>query len=144
MAAAAERHRFEVWERWDVWMSADPLISIVDNDATLRRAIRGLVRSFGFIAEEFESAAGFLKSDHLSLTRCLIAEVQMPEMTGLELHRRLVALGIQIPTVLITSYPDEATRARALKAGVNCYLPKPIKPDALLDCIRSALASRSG
>lgn len=123
-------------------MSTDLLISVIDNDASVRGAITGLVRALGFTAEEFQSATDFLQSDHVLRTDCLIADMQMPGMTGLELHRRLAALGTPIPTVLVTAYPDDTTRTRALKAGVRCYLAKPCKPDDLLDCIRSALAHR--
>ncbi len=120
-------------------MSDQPLISIVDDDESAREAIAGLVRSLGFVVAEFESAADFLKSDHLSRTACLIADVRMPGMTGPELHNYLTAAGTPIPAVLITAYPDEAAHARALKPGVRCYLAKPLDPDELLACIRSAI-----
>ena len=120
-------------------MSDHTLISVVDDDESAREAVAGLVRSLGFVAAEFESAADFLKSDHLSRTACLIADVRMPEMTGPELYSHLMALGTRLPTVLITGYPDETARARALKAGVRCYLAKPLKPDELLACIRLAI-----
>jgi FixJ family two-component response regulator len=120
------------------------LISIVDDDESAREAVAGLVRSLGFVAAEFESAADFLKSDHLSRTACLIADVRMPGMTGPELHNYLTASGALIPTVLITAYADEAARNRALKAGVRCYLAKPLKPDELLACIRSAIGDGKG
>lgn len=115
------------------------LISIVDDDESVREATKGLVRSLGFPAQAFPSAKAFLTSRHLRRTACLIADVNMPGMTGLELHRRLVASGKTIPTVLITAYPDESVRARALSAGVICYLSKPFDEDDLLVCIRSAL-----
>jgi FixJ family two-component response regulator len=120
-------------------MSDHTLISIVDDDESAREAVAGLVRSLGFVAAEFESAADFLESDYLSRTACLIADVRMPEMTGPELYSRLMASGTRIPTVLITAYADEAARARALKAGVRCYLAKPLRPDDLLACIQSAI-----
>ena len=97
------------------------------------------MRALGFSAEAFGSAEDFLKFDRLRNTACLIADVQMPQMSGLELHRRLVASGVFIPTILITAYPDDSIRARALEAGVICYLTKPFKKDHLLDCIQSAL-----
>jgi len=120
-------------------MSEQPLISIVDDDQSAREAVAGLVRSLGFVVAEFESVADFLKSDLLSRTACLIADVRMPGMTGPELHNHLTAVGTPIPAVLITAYPDEAAHARALKAGVRCYLAKPLEPDELLACIRSAI-----
>jgi FixJ family two-component response regulator len=125
-------------------MSDHTLISIVDDNESSREAVAGLVRSLGFVAAEFESAADFLKSDHLSRTACLIADVRMPGMTGPELHNYLTASGTPIPTVLITAYPNEAAHARALKAGVRCYLAKPLKPDELLACIRSAIGDGNG
>lgn len=120
-------------------MSANLLISIIDDDESAREAAVGLVRALGFTAIEFQSAADFLKSDHLSRTACLIADMRMPGMTGLELYRHLITMGTPIPTVLVTAYTDEADRNRALKAGVRCYLAKPLKPDELLACIRSAI-----
>jgi FixJ family two-component response regulator len=116
-----------------------PLISIVDDDEAVREATKGLMRALGFVAEAFGSAEDFLKFERLQGTACLIADVQMPQMTGLELHRRLVAAGVSIPTILITAYPDDGVRARALKAGVICYLTKPFNKDDLLGCIHSAL-----
>jgi FixJ family two-component response regulator len=116
-----------------------PLISIVDDDESLRKATKGLMRALGFLAETFASAEEFLKFDRLRSTDCLIADVQMPGMSGLELHRRLVATGESIPTILITAYPDDSMRARALEAGVICYLAKPFSKDRLLVCINSAL-----
>jgi FixJ family two-component response regulator len=95
--------------------------------------------ALGFLAEAFASAEDFLKSERFQRTSCLIADMQMPGMTGLELHARLVAVGRPIPMILITGYPDERSRARALEAGITCYLTKPFSEDALLDCIRSAL-----
>jgi FixJ family two-component response regulator len=114
------------------------LISIVDDDEAAREAVVALVRVLGFTAAPFRSAAEFLKSVCLPRTDCLIADMQMPGMTGLELYRHLVAAGQSIPTILVTAYPDEAVRAFALSAGVRCFLAKPLKPDALLGCIRSA------
>lgn len=125
-------------------MSANLLISIIDDDGSARDAVAGLVRALGFTAAEFQSAADFLNSSQLVRTDCLIADVRMPGMTGLELYRHLIAVGAPIPTVLVTAYPDEAVRARALQAGVRCYLAKPLEPDALLACIRSAIGDGNG
>src|SRR3546814_13706716 len=106
-----------------------------------REAVWGLVRALGFTATEFQSAAEFLKSSHLLQTACLIPDMRMPGMTGLELYRHLIAVGTPIPTVLVTAYPHEAVRARALKEGSRCYMAKPLEPDALPGCISSALTS---
>jgi FixJ family two-component response regulator len=120
------------------------LISIVDDDEAARVAVAALVRSLGFVTVVFESAADLLKSDHLARTACLIADVRMPGMTGPELHSYLAASGAPIPTVLITAHADEAARERARKAGVRCYLTKPLNPDELLACIYSAIGDANG
>lgn len=115
------------------------LISVVDDDESVREGVTDLIGTLGFSAISFASAEDFLNSDQLHSTSCLIADVQMPGMTGLELYRKLVASGRAIPTLLITAYPDERVRVRALKAGVLCYLIKPFAEDEFLDCIHSAL-----
>jgi CheY-like chemotaxis protein len=124
---------------WKIRLSNQPLISIVDDDEAVREATKGLMRALGFLAEAFGSAEDFLKFDRLQSTACLIADVQMPHMSGLELYRRIAASGISIPTILITAYPDDGTRLRALEAGVIGYLTKPFNINDLLACIRSAL-----
>lgn len=111
----------------------------MDDDEALREATKGLMRAVGFLAETFGSGEDFLKFDRLHTTACLIADVHMPQMSGLELHRRLVMSGVSIPTILITAYPDDSGRERALKAGVIGYLTKPFNMDDLLVCIKSAL-----
>jgi FixJ family two-component response regulator len=124
---------------------AKPLISIVDDDESMREAIKGLMRSQGYRVEAVASAQEFLSSRHVRRTSCLIADMQMPGMTGLGLHRHLSASGEPIPTILITAYPVNGVRKRALSAGVLGYLSKPFEEDDLLACIRSALIhDRSG
>jgi FixJ family two-component response regulator len=115
------------------------LISIVDDDQPFRESMRKLVMLLGYSVEEFPSAADFLASRFLPETACLITDVHMPGMTGLELHGRLVNLGYAIPTILVTAYFDEVVRDRALKAGVVCYLGKPMDDEDLERCLRSAL-----
>ena len=117
----------------------NPLISVVDDDESMREAIRGLMKSLGYTAEAFASAEEFLNSHKAPRTSCLIADVQMPGMTGLELHHHLVSSGKTIPTILITAYPDDSVRERALGDGVVCYLSKPFDESDLLTCIRSSL-----
>lgn len=97
------------------------------------------MRSFGYTVEAFASAADFLASPRLNETACLIADINMPAMTGLELFRKLNETARPIPTILITAYPDEAVRTRALKDGVLCYLKKPFRDDVLLRCVQLAL-----
>ena len=120
-------------------MPKKPVISIVDDDPSVREGTVDLLDSMGFIAEPFERADDFLQSNRLHSTSCLISDVRMPGMTGLELHNRLVESGNVIPTILITAFPNDRDRERALQAGVKCYLTKPFNEDDLLACIRSAL-----
>jgi FixJ family two-component response regulator len=101
--------------------------------------MRRLMRSLGYPVEVFSSATDFLASPRLLETACLIADVQMPAMSGLDLHRSLVAAGQAIPTILVTAYPNDVDRARALNAGVVCYLAKPIDGTLLTGCLREAL-----
>ena len=103
--------------------------------------MRKLVTLLGYTVEAFASATDFLKSPLVAETDCLVADVQMPGMTGVELHKHLVEAGRAIPTILVTAYPNEAVRNRALKDGVVCYLPKPVDDDHLERCLRSALQS---
>jgi FixJ family two-component response regulator len=117
------------------------LISIVDDDQSFRESMRQVVMLLGYTVEAFPSAADFLASRLLPETACLVADVQMPAMTGVELHRHLVDAGYAIPTILVTAYPDEAIRDQAVRDGVVCYLGKPVDPDHLDRCLRSALQS---
>jgi FixJ family two-component response regulator len=118
------------------------LISIVDDDESVREAMQGLMKSLGFAVEAFASAEEFLASDTRDHAACLITDMQMHGLTGLGLHDRLVASGSPVPTIMITAYPDERVRARALQAGVVCYLVKPFNESDLLTCIRSVLDRR--
>ena len=120
-------------------MSQRSVIAVVDDDESVREAVAGLLKSFGYRAVPFERAEDFLNFSDLNNTACLIADVQMPGMTGLELQSRLVASGKSIPTILITAYPEQTVRARALQNGVRCYLAKPFRDEELLSCIRSAI-----
>ena len=115
------------------------LISIVDDNQPFRESMRKLVMLLGYTVEAFSSAADFLASRLLPETACLIADVHMPGMTGIELHRHLVDAGYAIPTILVTAYPDEVVGDRALKDGVVCYLSKPVDDNHLERCLRSAL-----
>src|SRR5258705_13014397 len=102
-------------------LSKTPVISIVDDDESVRAAIGGMVESFGFTVGTFGSADEFLKSNHLHNTACLILDIQMPGMSGLELHHRLINCGRRIPTMFVTAFPDPRARDRALQAGAVCY-----------------------
>jgi FixJ family two-component response regulator len=116
-----------------------PLIAIVDDDESVRLALQSLIRSVGLAARVFNSAADFLASANMSHVRCLILDVNMPGMSGLALHRQLVASGQAIPTILITGNPDDATCAEALRQGALRYLCKPFAEDDLLAWINVAL-----
>ena len=122
-------------------MAERTLISIVEDDQLFRESMLKLVTLLGYTVEAFASATDFLKSPLVAETNCLVADVQMPGMTGVELHKHLVGAGLAIPTILVTAYPNEAVRSRALKDGVVCYLPKPVDDDHLERCLRSALQS---
>ena len=116
-----------------------PLISIVDDDEMVRATTLDLINSMGFLVKAFASPDDFLKSDDLHNTSCLIVDMRMPAMTGLELHNRLVESGNAIPTILITAFPDDRDRVRARQSGVRCYLAKPFEEKELLKCIRAAV-----
>ena len=122
-------------------MPEHKLISIVEDDQLFRESMRKLMSSLGYSVAVFPSPASFLASPLLAETACLLADLHMPGMTGVELHRHLVAAGHRIPTILITAYPDDTLRHRALKDGVLCYLAKPVDDERLDRCIRSALQS---
>jgi FixJ family two-component response regulator len=116
------------------------VISIVDDDQPFRDSMRRLLRSLGYTVATFPSAAEFLASPRLATTDCLVADVHMPAMTGVELHRHLIDTGHTIPTILVTAYPDDRVQKRMLSQGVECYLPKPLEEAVLIDCLRAAVA----
>jgi FixJ family two-component response regulator len=122
-------------------LSKQLLISIVDDDGPFRESMEGLMRSLGYAVAAFSSAADFLASVRLGETSCLIADIHMPVMSGVELYRHLTKAGYAIPTILITAYPSEVERDRALKLGVLCYLRKPIDQLVLSRCLQAALTS---
>jgi FixJ family two-component response regulator len=117
------------------------LVSIVEDDRFFRDSMGRFMRSLGYTVEAFPSAADFLASTRLAETACLIADVHMPAMTGIELHRHLIAAGHTIPTILVTAYPNEVDQAHALNDGVVCYLRKPVDEQRLTRCLRAALTS---
>jgi FixJ family two-component response regulator len=118
-----------------------PLVSVVEDDQFFRDSMGRLMRSMGYAVESFPSAADFLASPRLAETDCLIADVHMPVMTGIELYRQLVDAEHAIPTILVTAYPNDADRASALNDGIVCYLRKPVNEEHLKRCLREALGS---
>ena len=115
------------------------LVSIVDDDESLRRSVRNLLTSVGFQVETFVSAEAFLESIHRENTGCLVADLRMPGMTGLDLLTHLATSGSRIPAVILTAHDDNEARRRTLEAGAIAFLGKPFRADALLDAVRSAL-----
>src|SRR5271154_19670 len=117
------------------------LIAVVEDDWFFRNSMRSLMKSLGYTVEAFSSASDFLASPHLVETACLIADVHMPAMTGVELCRHLIDTGYEIPTILVTGYPNDVDRVRALNDGVVSYLRKPVDENDLIRCLRAAFHS---
>jgi FixJ family two-component response regulator len=115
------------------------LVSIVEDDRFFRESLGRLMRSLGCAVDAFPSAAAFLASPRLSETACLITDVHMPAMTGLELCRHLIDAGQAIPTIIVTAYPNDVDRACALNGGAICYLRKPVDEQHLIRCLTVVL-----
>ena len=123
-------------------MSTSPLISVVEDDDSVRESLRRLIKSAGYAVQSFSSAEQFLKSDQFEQTRCLILDVKLPGMDGLELQRQLIADRRDIPVIFITAHGHDAARIRALRNGALEYLFKPFSEEALLDAIDTSLTAR--
>ena len=123
-------------------MSYPPFLSIIDDDESVREALWGLVRSVGFAVSTFASAEEFLNSGHFGNADCLILDVCMPGMGGIELQRQLVAGRHDVPVIFITAHEDEGVRTRALKGGAEAFLIKPFSEESLLGAIEAALSPR--
>ena len=123
---------------------ARKLISVVDDDESIRRSTGLLIESFGYRAAAFESAEGFLRCSQLRDTSCLIIDVQMPGMNGLQLQSQLAAEGCGIPIIFITAYDDNDSRRQAMQAGAVAFLGKPFSDEQLLQAISSALQHGEG
>jgi len=117
-----------------------PLISVVDDDESVRDAIQNVLRSAGLRAETFASAEDFLDTGHLEDSDCVVLDIRMPGMSGLQLQRRLADDGYAVPTIFVTAYADEAARHQAIEAGASAFLRKPFDPDGLLRSVRSVLS----
>jgi len=114
------------------------MISIVDDDECAREATAGLIRSLGYALATYASAEDFLGSDYVNNTSCLITDVNMPGLSGVELYQRLRVDGFAAPTIFVTGHPDETTRTQVLAAGAVAFLSKPFAKRALLDCLNAA------
>lgn len=113
-------------------------VAIVDDDPAALAALGGLVDALGYRPLCFSDPADVLASDQLRSVDVLVADIRLRDFSGIVLHRRLRAQGLDVPTILVTAYPDEATSQRALRAGFHGYLAKPVVPEELLACLRWA------
>ena len=125
----------------EMYVSKVPMISIVDDDESVRETLKGLMRSFGLKASAFASAEEFLDSNRLHDTACLITDVQMHGMSGVDLQNLLLAQGHRMAIIFMTAFPEEGTRIRALNAGAIGFLGKPLDEKTLIDCLDRALKS---
>jgi FixJ family two-component response regulator len=125
-------------------MPEAPLVAVVDDDPSILSATHHLLKAAGFLAATFESAESFLTSPLHRVAACLVADMRMAGMSGIELHRQLAAAGRVVPTVIITASMDDVMRLRPQDAGIACYLRKPFPAEDLLACVRSALAKPAG
>jgi FixJ family two-component response regulator len=125
-------------------LSTRSIISVIDDDASVRAATNNLLRSHGYTVHTFASAGEFLRSAHMNDTSCVIADVQMPAMSGVELLMLVRAQGSRVPFIFITAFPDESVRARVLKAGAIGFLAKPFAGPTLINCLATALEGNRG
>jgi FixJ family two-component response regulator len=125
-------------------LSKPPLIAIIDDDASVRATTDSLVRSLGYVVFTFASAEDFLRSNRLDDLACVIADVQMHGMSGVELQAHLISQGSRVPFIFFTAFPDEQIRAQALNAGAICYLTKPFDGDSLVQGLQVALKKHDG
>ena len=124
-------------------MAKVPLIYVVDDDESVRESLDGLIRSVGFAVKVFASAEEFLNADHLCDADCLLLDVRLPGMTGIELHRHLVANHCAIPVVFITAHgSEEGVRSQALQNGAVDFLIKPLSEDTVLNAVHKALSAK--
>ena len=123
-------------------MPQPPIVSIIDDDISVRVAVADIVRSMDLTAKSFASGQDFLSANSLADTACIVADVQMPGISGIELQQSLTAKGLKIPMIFITAYPDERVRDKALDGGAICFLNKPFGGPAIIECIERALSIR--
>jgi FixJ family two-component response regulator len=125
-------------------LTTPSVISIIDDDASVRTATENLLKSYGYTVRTFASAGEFLQSAQLNDTSCVIADVQMPVMSGPELMAVIRGKGDLVPFIFITAFPDEGVRTQALDAGAICFLAKPFAGPSLISCLVTALGDRGG
>ena len=125
-------------------MADGPLVAIVDDDTSIRNAIGDLLKAAGFTPVAFEDAESFLGSPTRARVACMVADMRMRGMSGLELYEVLAAAGHAVPTAIMTAHPQDSTRLRARAAGIHCYLVKPFAPDELLECVGAMLTAHDG
>ena len=125
-------------------LSKLPLVAIIDDDASVRATTDSLVRSLGYVVHTFASSEEFLRSNRLDDLSCVISDVQMPGMSGVDLQAHLLTQGYRVPFVFFTAFPDERIRAQALGAGAICYLTKPLDGDSLIQALQAALKKHDG
>jgi len=125
-------------------LSTLSVISVIDDDASVRAATNNLLKSHGYTVRTFASAEEFLQSAQLNDTSCVIADVQMPVMSGPELMTVIRGQGHLVPFIFITAFPDESVRAQALNAGAICFLAKPFAGPTLINCLATALQGHRG
>ena len=118
-----------------------PVISVVDDAASIREAIDSLLRARGYAVYTFVSAAEFLRSPQLNESSCVITDVRMPEMSGVELQSALRKQGNRVPFIFVTAFPEESARLQALRDGAVCFLSKPFDAPTLIRCVKGALAA---
>jgi FixJ family two-component response regulator len=115
------------------------MISIIDDDPSVREATKGLMRSLGYATATFASAEEFLQSGRVIDSSCVISDIKMPGMSGIELQSQLTANGHCVPIIFVTAFPEERMRKRAMKAGALCFLSKPFSEETLIECLDRAL-----
>jgi FixJ family two-component response regulator len=125
-------------------LNAIPVISIIDDDESIRAGLNNLVRSLGYAVHAFASAEAFLQSAQLHSTSCVIADVRMPERSGVELQSHLRSQGNQVPFIFITAVPEESIRRQALSEGAICFMTKPFDESTLITCLDTAVEQHRG
>ena len=130
-----------LWKRRSLSKKFDKMIAIVDDDASAREATGNFIRSLGYCTALFASAEEFLASDGVHTSACVISDVRMPGMSGVELQQRLVDGLAEIPVIFVTAFAEEHIRRRVLAAGAYGYLSKPFAPQRLVSCLDAAMKS---